>query len=288
MPLYCIPVADPSNPSHLAHTHHVAQTWLTTLGKHAFMSKQESILYCRDLQLCRCIPAARRLLKFQHLLNTAMFLISSATSRTTAVRFLQLRYTFRCLFGAVSAGLRLDKKCWQVSSEGRCCDTRGNISYGTLRGNGYRSVNISGQSFLVHRLVAFAFRGPPPNKRAWQVHRLDGNPSNNRLENLEYVTHQQNMRHSFENPSRGCAGAKLSRPAMWRTRGSQSWTMCESGGRQRSSLGSLRVVLASVVVEFSPADSLRSNLPKWKTGSREKSGDRCKILGLGRNCQGGW
>ena len=166
-----------------------------------------------------------------------MFLLRTATSRTTTVRLLQLRYNFRCQSGAASAGLRLDKKCWQVSSEGRCCDTRGNISYGTLRGNGYRSVSISGQAFLVHRLVAFAFRGAPPNADAWQVHHLDGNPSNNRLDNLEYVTHQQNMRHSFDNPSRGCGGAKHSRPVTWRARGSQSWTMCESVRQAAKRLG---------------------------------------------------
>ena len=166
-----------------------------------------------------------------------MFLIRMATSRTTAVRFLQLRYSFRCLCGAASAGLRLDTKSWQVSSEGRCCNTRGNISYGTLLGSGYRAVYISGQSFLVHRLVKLSFHGPPPSKLAWQVHHVDGNPSNNRLENLEYVTQQENVKHSFDNPSRGRAGAKLSRPVMWRARGSQSWTMCESVTQAAKQLG---------------------------------------------------
>ena len=166
-----------------------------------------------------------------------MFPIQFATSRTTTLRCLQLRCSFRCLFGAASAGLRLDNKCWQVSSEGRCCNTRGNISYGTLLPSGYRSVGISRQTFLVHRLVKLSFHGPPPNKLAWQVHHLDGDPSNNRLENLEYVTHQQNIMHSHENPSRGCAGAKLSKPVMWRARGSQSWTMCESGKQAAKQLG---------------------------------------------------
>ena len=166
-----------------------------------------------------------------------MFLVPLATSRTTALRFLQLRYSFRCLFGTTSGGVRLDAKCWQVSSEGRCCDTRGNISYGTLRGSGYRSVGISGQNFLVHRLVKLSFHGPPPHKLAWQVHHVDGDPSNNRLDNLEYVTHQQNMIHSYENPSRGCGGSKRSKPVMWRARGSQSWTICESSKQAAKQLG---------------------------------------------------
>ena len=175
--------------------------------------------------------------QIQHLLNTAMFPVPLATSRTTAVRFLQLGSSFRCLFGTTSAGVRLDAKCWQVSSEGRCCDTRGNISYGTLRGSGYRTVGISGQNFLVHRLVKLSFHGPPPNKLAWQVHHVDGDPSNNRLDNLEYVTHQENVKHSFDNPSRGCGGVKHARPVTWRALGSQSWTMCESVIQAAKQLG---------------------------------------------------
>ena len=166
-----------------------------------------------------------------------MFLIPLATSRKTAACVMHLGYSFPRLFCTTSAGLRLDKKCWQVSSEGRCCDTRGHISHGTLRGDGYRSVHISGQVFLVHRLVKLSFHGPPSNKLAWQVHHVDADPSNNRLENLEYVTHQQNMRHSHENPSRGCGGAKRSKQVMWRATGSQSWTMCESAVQAAKQLG---------------------------------------------------
>ena len=202
------------------------------------MSKQEiGSLDIDSFAAAFAFPTIPRRQRIQHPLNTAMFLIRMATSRTTAVRFLQLRYSFRCLFGTTSGGVRLDAKCWQVSSEGRCCDTRGNISYGTLRGNGYRSVYISGQTFLVHRLVKLSFHGPPPNALAWQVHHLDSNPSNNRLENLEYVTHQQNVMHSFGNPSRGCGGAMRSRPVMWRAHGSQSWTMCESSKQAAKQLG---------------------------------------------------
>ena len=133
--------------------------------------------------------------------------------------------------------LDLEKGCWQVSSHGRVCSTKGVVSYGSLHTSGYYRVKILGSDFYVHRLVAFAFRGPPPNADAWQVHHLDGNPSNNRLENLEYVTYQENIKHSFDNPSRRCGGAKRSKPVMWRARGSQSWTMCESGVQAAKHLG---------------------------------------------------
>ena len=72
------------------------------------------------------------------------------------------------------------------------------------------------------------FDGPPPDKLPWQVHHVDGNPSNNRLENLEYTTHRQNIRYSFQDPLRGSSGQKLSKPVIWRAVGSQRWTTCES------------------------------------------------------------
>lgn len=47
---------------------------------------------------------------------------------------------------------------------------------------------------LVHRLVVFAFLGEPPP--AHEVNHKDGNKFNNRLVNLEYVTHPENHRHA--------------------------------------------------------------------------------------------
>lgn len=117
----------------------------------------------------------------------------------------------------------LDGKCWQVSSHGRCCNTRGIISYGSLKANGYCTVCISKTPLLVHRLVAFAFLGPPPHKNAWEVHHRDGDPANNRVENLEYVTRSQNIRHTFTNPLRTCGGLQMKKKVLWRAAGSDTW-----------------------------------------------------------------
>lgn len=46
----------------------------------------------------------------------------------------------------------------------------------------------------VHQLIALAFLGPRPEGR--QVNHKDGAKLNNRLSNLEYLTHKQNMEHA--------------------------------------------------------------------------------------------
>ncbi len=57
-----------------------------------------------------------------------------------------------------------------------------------LRCNGVRKM------MLVHRLVAAAFIGECPPRR--EVNHKDGNPRNNCVNNLEYVTHRQNKQHA--------------------------------------------------------------------------------------------
>ena len=115
--------------------------------------------------------------------------------------------------------------CWQVSSEGRCRNSRGRISHGTARLSGYREVCICGSNFRLHRLVAHAFLGPPPSHAAREVNHKDGNCNNNRIENLEWASRSENVRHSYAtNPSRGNAGSKLARPVLIRHLGSDKWT----------------------------------------------------------------
>ena len=65
--------------------------------------------------------------------------------------------------------------------------------------HGYYRVELNkdgkSTSFLVHRLVASTFIPNPENKR--EVNHIDGNPSNNHLDNLEWVTSSENKFHAY-------------------------------------------------------------------------------------------
>ena len=63
--------------------------------------------------------------------------------------------------------------------------------------NGYLKVRIGSKEMRVHRLVALAFIPNPMNKP--DVNHIDGNKENNRVENLEWVTKSENMKHAYEN-----------------------------------------------------------------------------------------
>lgn len=71
----------------------------------------------------------------------------------------------------------------------------------SLDGNGREIVDLykAGirDTWKVHALVATTFIGPYPEGK--EINHKDGNRRNNTAENLEYVTHKENIQHAFTN-----------------------------------------------------------------------------------------
>ena len=61
--------------------------------------------------------------------------------------------------------------------------------------SGYIYVRVNKQKYALHRLVALAFLENPENKEV--VNHKDGNKTNNKLSNLEWVTTKENCLHKY-------------------------------------------------------------------------------------------
>lgn len=97
---------------------------------------------------------------------------------------------------------------YQVSSLGRVRSNHkgrwrnGRILRGGINSDGYACVILCRpgdrqRNVKVHRLVLWAFLGPPPD--GYQVNHKNRIRSDNRLENLEYTTPGGNVKHGFDN-----------------------------------------------------------------------------------------
>lgn len=84
---------------------------------------------------------------------------------------------------------------YQVSSLGRVKNAKGKVLQPTDNGHGYKIVklyrNSTRKNAYVHRIVAETFI--PKTAQASEINHIDRNKANNAVQNLEWVTHSQNM-----------------------------------------------------------------------------------------------
>lgn len=83
---------------------------------------------------------------------------------------------------------------------------KGQIIKSHLTHRGYCAVGVTKhnrhKNFSVHRLVARAFIPNPENKP--EVNHIDGNKQNNRVDNLEWNTSSENLKHAYNNKLKTC------------------------------------------------------------------------------------
>lgn len=110
------------------------------------------------------------------------------------------------------------ERIYQASSAGRIRSFHGKtprILKAHKNGSGYLNVGLCENGkrtvFYVHRLVAIAFHGEPNGK---EVNHKNLDKSDNSIDNLEFVTHQQNQQHASQHgrfgglkPNAGARGA---------------------------------------------------------------------------------
>ena len=112
----------------------------------------------------------------------------------------------------------------QVSSYGRFRSTWGVVTTPKPKKSGYVTVQIDKKKFLIHRLIAVAF-GLARADGQDTVDHIDGNPSNNRLDNLRWATRSEQVRHSYAtNAERATCASRTSKPVRGRKCGDATWT----------------------------------------------------------------
>ena len=89
-----------------------------------------------------------------------------------------------------------------ITEDGKCYNSNtGKYLLGQIGKNGYLSYNLTlpngnKKRYYAHRLVAIAYISNPENKK--EINHIDGNKLNNYIDNLEWVTTQENQQHALQ------------------------------------------------------------------------------------------
>lgn len=92
--------------------------------------------------------------------------------------------------------------------------------FGSNTRKGYVRIRYNGRYVFLHRIVAESFLGKPTGNE--QVNHKNGIKTDNRLENLEWVTPSENLKHSYEKLGRKAAFYGKEMPGWIRKRISES------------------------------------------------------------------
>lgn len=103
------------------------------------------------------------------------------------------------LYKVSSAGcFHILPRSWKTGANGALVSHNGKLTFGTPDNNGYMKVSLTKDSktkyVRVHQLVAESFLGfKYDKKKDLVIDHIDRDPSNNTLNNLQIITHRQNL-----------------------------------------------------------------------------------------------
>ncbi|MFY7987654.1 MAG: HNH endonuclease [Flavobacterium sp.] len=97
-----------------------------------------------------------------------------------------------------------------INVEGEILSPSKKILKQTISNSGYKFINIKNKGYFTHRALAFAFIKKIEGKDI--VNHKDGNKLNNNLNNLEWCTRSENIKHMYDN------GLKQYRPMHYKNK----------------------------------------------------------------------
>ena len=110
------------------------------------------------------------------------------------MRFIMPKFFFNCERWKWNDDLRI-----YVSTHGHVKDEYKKNVAAKINGNGYFVVRVNDRFYTIHRLVLMTWRPLPNDGTPMTVDHLDSNRRNNHLDNLEWVSQEENLRRASEN-----------------------------------------------------------------------------------------
>lgn len=111
-----------------------------------------------------------------------------------------------------------------ISSYGRFRNPRGVASTPKPKVSGYAFVCINRKGYQVHRVVATVFELHKPSQSHTQIYHIDGDSTNNKIDNLRWATPSENIKASYTtNNNRASNVLRRCKPISGRKIGTNEW-----------------------------------------------------------------